>query len=749
MEAELDALGTAFSQLDRRRAVFDRAMRERHGQWELAESVPVEDIIAQFSGRGEFVIEDGKVLIPLHEADSAALTGEYVVYYGDHLVPGVVYYDFGEGEPTRIGTDAFGRTYPAWRLRFWHEDYEPPETPPYLAAESGRGEPATQDSSVASQVSLPDEGAAFLETIQGMIADQEMADREGVREQFSRLRPEQFLDHHDGIPSARNAGVVTDGFGQQAVRFRVDEALLKGPADIPDQFGVYEGMEVIVGTQDRLEGFPAEGEVLDIEGRDLAVAMYWDRGPENPDPAVFEADRDNTFTIGALLNPVPFDRKRDAVSLVSEDDRKRGWLAGTATVSFATDLDRTPGTSRLNEHQYTAAHAALQAEDFYCIHGPPGTGKTRTLVEIIKAAAADGQRVLACSHSNQATDNLLVGDSTADRADPASIHAAVEAGTLSAARVGNNSSSDLVAEEYTDADPYQSDVVCATMSGADFFGEDIFDLVVIDEATQASIPASLIPLSRGKRVVLAGDHNQLPPYYSGETYEEESMAVSLFEHLLELYGEDVITLLRTQYRMNEAIAAFPNEAFYNGQLLHAPKNRQSTIGRLPPLEAIDVSGEERQTPGNSYYNEAEVEVVTDAVDRILRAGARPEDVGVIAPYSGQVGKIRAALRTGDVDGGEDVTVATVDSFQGSERDAIVISFVRSNPQGNTGFLTFPNEGPRRLNVALTRAKRRCVLVGDFDTLRTRSPHRDPEESAADIYQDLYEHLQDAGVLESR
>ena len=91
-------------------------------------------------------------------------------------------------------------------------------------------------------------------------------------------------------------------------------------------------------------------------------------------------------------------------------------------------------------------------------------------------------------------------------------------------------------------------------------------------------------------------------------------------------------------------------------------------------------------------------------------------------------------------------VATVDAFQGSERDAIVVSFVRSNPEGHSGFLTLPNEGPRRLNVALTRARKRCVLVGDFDTLRTRAPGTDPSESAADVYKRLYEHLKETGTL---
>ena len=748
MEGAIDAVHAAFLRLNRRPAVFDREIREHVGEWTLADAVPVRDVIGRFKRHPAFLLEGSKVVLPLHEPDSADLTGEFLLYYPEHVVPCVVYYDYAKGDLARIPIEEFDTAYPAWRLRFWHEGFEPPATPDYLH-DDGFAAAAPAADAVSSAAPLADDGADLIEGLRSMVTDQEIAAREEARSRCERLPPGQFLGDRGGIEELVTAGMDADEYGQQVVRLRIPEADLEGPVDLPDDYGVYPGSEVLVDALDDRPGFPAEAEVLGTEGRQLELSFYWDRGADNPDVSVFELDSDARFLVGELLNPVPFDRKREAIDLVSEDDRKRGWLSGTATLSFDDGFDVSVSKARLNKFQYQAAHTALAASDVYCIHGPPGTGKTRTLVEVIEAACEAGQRVLAVSHSNQAVDNLLVGDSTDERVDRSSIHAAVTDGDVTAARAGHNTTSDLVEERYVGNDLYQSDVVCATMSAAHRFGQDIFDLVVVDEATQASIPATLIPLVRGKRAVLAGDHKQLPPYHSGEGDDDEELSVSLFEHLVDLYGEEIVGRLRTQYRMNEAIAAFPNEAFYGGELLHGQRNRTWSIGALPPLEAYHVEGEEERTPSRSYYNEREADVVAEEVSRLLESGVAPADVGVITPYSGQIGKVRAALAgLSGLDTGA-VKVATVDSFQGSERDAIVVSFVRSNPQGFSGFLTFPTEGPRRLNVAMTRARRRCVLVGNLDTLRTRAPTKDPEESAADVYQALYEHLRERDLISRR
>lgn len=745
MDEALAAVHAAFLQLDRRPAVFDREIREHLGKWHLTDPVPVDEIIALFQRDARFVLNDGKVILPLHEPETADLTGEFLLYYPEYIIPCIVYYDYSSGGLAHISLEEADATYPAYQLRFWHPTVEPPTQPAYLRdidVDNLESPPTTAQ----SEDPLPDAGAELIEDLYAMITTQELAEREQARNACKRLPVDQFLANRGGIRDLTPAGVETDDFGQQLCRLRVADDLIEEPVDVTETFGVYPESEVLIQTQSPTPGFPAEAEVVSIDGRILSVALYWDRGPENPDRDAFELDSDHRFIVGELLNPVPFDRKREAVETIQDDDRKRGWLSGDTTVGFETALGSKPSKSRLNTYQYQAAHDALAATDFYCIHGPPGTGKTRTLIEIIRAACQDNLRVLAVAHSNQAVDNLLVGDSTPDRVDTASVHGLVTTEDITAARVGNRSASSLVQDEYVGNDAYQADVVCATMSGAHRFGPNIFDLAVIDEATQASIPASLIPATRAKQLVLAGDHKQLPPYHSGEYNEEETMAVSLFEHLLERYGEQIVTTLRTQYRMNEAIAAFPNRAFYDGSLLHGQQNRTWQISTAPPFEGIHITGEEQQTPSHSYFNEAEAQVVAEEVATLLECGVSPADIGVITPYSGQIGKIRVELQETIGSATEAIKIATVDSFQGSEREAIIVSFVRSNPQGFSGFLTFPIEGPRRLNVALTRARRRCVLIGNFDTLRTRAPTNEPDESSADVYQDLYDYLTERNLL---
>jgi superfamily I DNA and/or RNA helicase len=194
-------------------------------------------------------------------------------------------------------------------------------------------------------------------------------------------------------------------------------------------------------------------------------------------------------------------------------------------------------------------------------------------------------------------------------------------------------------------------------------------------------------------------------------------------------------MLRRQYRMHEAIVEFPDAAFYGGRLETADRNRDWTIDGLDPLVGYDVAGGEERTAGSSYRNPAEAEIVADEVERLREHGLVQSDIGVITPYSGQIGCIENALAGRDVRT-RGIEVDTVDSFQGSEREAVVLSLVRSNDRGGSGFLTFGDEGERRLNVSLTRAKRRLVVVGDFETLGTVADHRDPEASCADVYAEL-------------
>lgn len=767
MAASLDAIATNFDRLEKRPAVFDREIREQVGLWRSPEPVSIEEIIGEFKTHGAFTIDDTHVYLPLHEEDSPNLTGEYLVYRPDQLITSVIYYDYAKGDLARIPIEDFGETYPAWRLRFWHPEHETngataltaSASPTDGAASSDSSQPSTPEAVAQDREASPpnrpleiDEEGDIFEELRLFIQREREAERDAARQRFDQLDIDQYASGGTGgISHLVSAGLHVDSYGQQAVRLRIpsDEIPDGESVDIPSDYQLYPGTEVLIDTRTPSEGFPVEAEILNIDGRQLDVGVYWNRSSaKGKAESVFKDGADRGFAVGELLNPVPSDRELDAVNEIEDHERKRRVLTGEATPGFDSALETNLSKAGLNTHQYRAAEKALQAEDVYCIHGPPGTGKTRTLIKILRTASADTNRILACADSNQAVDNLLIGDSTQDNPDPRSLHGIAQKEGLDVVRVGSNSDNQLVEDEYVGGDVWRADVVCATTSGAHQFDEGMFDLAVLDEATQATVPSSLIPFAKADRLILAGDHKQLPPYHSSEGHDEETLEISLFEHLLAKYGEEVSTTLRTQYRMNATIASFPNEEFYGGDLATGDQNADWTLGELSPLEAIQVDGEEETTPTHSYYNELEAKVVARQVSNALHSGAGPGDIGIITPYSGQIGVIRRYLADlDDPDILSKVKIATIDSFQGSEREMIVISFVRSNPQGFSGFLTFPNEGPRRLNVALTRARRRCILVGNFDTLRTLSPTKDRQESSAMVYQRLYEHLQVNGCLQ--
>ena len=825
MEDALDAIKAQVDGMATRPAVFDRELRQRFDRWRLADPVPAEEIIERFARHGGFDGDGATVMIPLHEVDSAELTGEYLLYHPEYVVECVGFYEYAKGDLTHIRIEDFAETFPAWRLRFWHHSYAPPSQPSYLKGSTDLAdESAAPGSSVAGLQSVNGEG--LFDQLTAFVEREKEAEREQTRRHFADLTAEQFCTEFGGVTGVEPAGREVGEYGEQIVTLRVPsededrddggvvddlgqnatadsadddptaggarydnwEELAEAAGMSPDEVreerkaaingedgdegddatgagdpssattdefdfreaGLYPGSEVIIGHERNGRGFPVEAELYEVQGRTMRLGVYWRQTEDKAAAeAAFKADSDATFVVGELLNVVPFDRQWDAIETIQADDRKSDVLTGRRDVGFrdATEVDVRTGD--LNEYQARACTSAMRAEDVFCIHGPPGTGKTRTLTKLIREAARDHQRVLAVAHSNQAVDNLLVGSSTTENADPRSLHALAQDDELSIARVGSNCNHPVVEEEYVGEDHWQADVVGATMSAAHQFPDDLFDLVVVDEATQATIPATLIPVSKGERAILAGDHKQLPPYHSGEYADREEMEKSLFEHVLEVYGDGIATTLATQYRMHEDIAAFPNEAFYDGILTHASRNRNWTIGTLDPLIGVDVTGSEERTPRESLYNPAEVDAVVSEIDRLLRYGVDPAEIGVITPYTGQVAKIRSALASHDRSGlHHDVTVNTIDAFQGSESEVIVVSFVRSNDAGQIGFLDFPNEGPRRLNVALTRAKKRLVLVGDWDCLTTLPGRRDPADSATPVYQNLHQHLLEHASVET-
>jgi hypothetical protein len=518
------------------------------------------------------------------------------------------------------------------------------------------------------------------------------------------------------------------------------------PQDLTSRFDIYLGQEVIVGREDEHSNPPVEAVVTFTDDQRLGVAPAPYEG--TPESEFVEGlSGEGNFHVVNLLHPTPFERERKAIKQAKNRDE---W----DTLSGATELieqDRRGANSysgRLNESQQQAVNRALGTEDVMCIHGPPGTGKTQTLTALIELAVAEGQRVLACAHSNQATDNLLTGGSTTNRTDLSSLHATVQRNNeISMVREGDHSQNQVIKDYYLRGDPKKADIVGVTANAAATLSKDQFDLVVIDEATQASQPSTIVPWLRGESLILAGDHHQLPPYASDETAKEQEMHISLFEYLSRRYGEPIMERLSTQYRMHRSIAEYSNRMFYDGDLSHGTENETWTINDLEPLVGYHVEGDERTaSESHSKYNSDEASLVAEHIEKLCAAGVLPGEIGVVTPYGAQIGVIVSKIQDKDISHPDRIDIDTVDSYQGSERKVIIVSFVRSNPYNSSGFLTFPDEGYRRLNVAFTRAKKHLALIGDWDTLGNVADHREVKNSCAELYAKLKSYIEDEGQL---
>ncbi|MEZ3145018.1 AAA domain-containing protein [Halobaculum sp. MBLA0143] len=665
--------------------------------------------------------------VPLFEAETPTPTREYVVYRPDSGQVGWRDTGFGVSGTVRF-TDAtdHARTVLGRRLRFWLPDERP-------------GVATTVDDDDLPPRRLPPTDSVDPEALFDTVAD-------AVRRARDRERAATRTAYERRAPAERRRGAVGPFALADDVRAPTADGAVR-----------YRYVGDGDGTELRSEGLYADTRCLADGGGDgfpLPVDLTAVEDPYvtlQPDWAAVDGATDRVrrrfadgvrLWLAPVLNPVPFERRLSAVSSVRATPDDRALVAGQRSLTFSANRYDLPDVRvDLDRHQRDALVWADGADDLALIHGPPGTGKTRTLTAVVLAAVQKGQTVLATAHSNQAVDNLLAGESTPASPAPGTLHAAAERDDLQLARIGRNSDHPVVTREYTDASVAAADVVGATTNAAAAFETDRFDLAVVDEATQASRAATLLPLDCAQKLVLAGDHRQLPPYAPGEDGHER-LRPSLFETLLERYGRTAATLLGRQYRMHPEIAAFPSEAFYDGRLETAPAARDRTVGDRRPLIGLETDGEERAV-GESYANDREATVVVEETQRLLAAGLEAGEIAVVTPYSGQATVVEERLADAGVTG---VAVDTVDAFQGGERTAVIVSFVRTDDDGRTGFLTTAGVGPRRLNVALTRARRRLTLVGDFEALATSPPG--VTDDASDVYADLAASLRRRGLMES-
>ncbi|MFC4438799.1 MULTISPECIES: AAA domain-containing protein [Natrialbaceae] len=394
--------------------------------------------------------------------------------------------------------------------------------------------------------------------------------------------------------------------------------------------------------------------------------------------------------------------------LLKGDERRKDVLFDRAEPEFET-IDETFIDN--NTAQNEAVTMAVGAEDCALIHGPPGTGKTYTIARAIRAMVERGERVLLSAFTNRAVDNALEAllEQLEDVVDDDRI-----------VRVGSESGVREDMEPYRlerAGDPEErvaelqnAQVVAATTAtcGSRIMKEQSFDAALVDEAAQLTEPGTFAAINLAERFVLVGDHEQLPPVVRAEN----DLTESLFERLVELHP-DAGVMLDRQYRMNQRIQFFSSREFYDGTL--RPATTEVAGRTLDDLEGVsrDALPENLRDPvaflhvegdGGRYTDGEEAARIAELIDVYEAAGVDRSTIGVIAPFRAQVSEISSHVP-------EDVAVDTVDRFQGSSKEVIVVSFTA------TGSLEGPIfEDYRRINVALTRPKRALVLVGDSQAL---------------------------------
>ena len=456
----------------------------------------------------------------------------------------------------------------------------------------------------------------------------------------------------------------------------------------------------------------------------------------------------------------------------------------------------------LNKTQQEAVNKVLRAKDVAIVHGPPGTGKTTTLVEAIHETLRRETQVLVCAQSNMAVD--WISEKLIDRGIPVlrignpmrvddkmlsftyerrfedhpdyptlwAIRKAIRELRANHKRGDEkyHQKMDRLKDRATEleirinAELFDAArVIACTLvgSGHRLLDGHRFGTVFIDEAAQALEAATWIPIRRCSRVILAGDHCQLPPTVKSFGALKGGLGKTLMERIVENKPE-AVTLLRMQYRMNEEIMRFSSDWFYGGNVEAAPEVKYRSILDLDvPMEWIDtkapsntpfgspvIGGQEShrgrvdifeteklQQNNHSLFNESEAEltlqILQNYFERIGKTRILNErlDVGIISPYRAQVQLLRQRVKKHEYfkPFRSFISVNTVDGFQGQERDIIVISLVRSNDEGQIGFL----RDLRRMNVAITRARMKLIIIGDASTL-TRHP----------FYRKLYQYVQD-------
>ena len=526
--------------------------------------------------------------------------------------------------------------------------------------------------------------------------------------------------------------------------------------------------------------------------------------------------RSKLYRLDLFVNDITFKRMLKALSEVENEKCKVKSFCEILLGKKKLEVVEVDERSEiLNESQNVALKKAINSEIFL-IHGPPGTGKTTTLAEVIKKQK--NQKILVTADSNVAVDNLLekfkdknvvrighpakiesnlikysldvkirrdkrykevekivkkidtlkhLQDKRCKKPTPGRRRGLSDEEILQLAKENKakrgiksewmremaewlkiqkninklydekNKITQKIMDDILDS----AEIIFCTNSaaGGEFLEGMEFDVVFIDEAAQAMEPSTLIPFLKAKRAVFAGDHKQLPPTVLSN---DERLKVSMFERFSSLYPNALHTL-QIQYRMNEKINTFSSCEFYECKVKTDEKIKNITIKDLGissyedfagevPIVFFDTAGkflEKVKSFSFSKYNPLEAEFVINIIEKLKLAGAKEEHIGVITPYKDHEEFIKKLLSSKFQV--PSVEVKSVDGFQGREKEIIILSLVRANEKEEIGFLN----DIRRLNVSITRAKRKLIIIGDSKTL---SVHK--------TYEDLIQYIKKNGIL---
>lgn len=546
--------------------------------------------------------------------------------------------------------------------------------------------------------------------------------------------------------------------------------------DQPHSFQGGKSVNVFSNATGKPEKEHATGVINYVKGNLMVITMNTDDLPDWIDEGQLGVD--------VMFDEMSYREMEFALREVmkAEDNRVaelREILLGEEVSGYKLQVepDQKPETSNiLNSSQQKALKKVIESPDVAFIHGPPGTGKTTTIVEAIFQTVKTEQQVLVCAPSNAAVD--LLADKLSEKGlnvlrvgHPARVTEQSLSKTLDAKITAHSNYHELrelrkrmeqvkaaafkfkrqfgyhekeqrrmLKEEArvlkADADLLEfyivndllqkSEVICATLVGSSHpvLRGRKYKTVFIDEAGQALEPASWIPLLRSQRAIFAGDHQQLPPTIKSNEAAKAGLAQTLFEKGIQKHPESAV-MLNVQYRMHESIMKFSSAQFYKDELIaHESVKHELLRPNQPPVEFIDTADcgyNETQDPETlSRLNEEEAQLTIRLVEKLIEEVGQEEwleqkiTIGVITPYRAQVDHlIKLAESSALLEPLHHLTtINTVDAFQGQERDVIVISFVRSNDKGEVGFLS----DVRRTNVAMTRARKKLLLIGDSATL---------------------------------